>query len=289
MEQVDTSVSRSAQLEALRRTVQESSSAPSELMIGTLSIELSPWIRHQLQQWSRGAQDRLHYLIAEGVATRMTLLAHVQQLEVADFEGSAIPQEASAQIEGDMEDSRRLVIELQRAANELFAASRQHDSRQLQGQVDGLRENLDRLQRKVQPSEAGAEQAPAGSDDGSAAAEGATGKRNHIRILLAVLLLLALVRGGMLLLGGRSEPFPRLGASDFDDLAGIEEVVARPPSLYVTVGTQWSALDPADRSATVEAVGERLRAAGYRGALFRDRAGRTTARWLPDRGAELVE
>jgi len=69
----------------------------------------------------------------------------------------------------------------------------------------------------------------------------------------------------------------------------ILRVEARPPSLYVELASRvWTRYEEAERRGLLERASVILLTGGYAGALFRTDDGRPVARWLSDRGIELI-
>ncbi len=83
--------------------------------------------------------------------------------------------------------------------------------------------------------------------------------------------------------------YPAFTMVDFDDVIEIQEVVAKPPALYVTVDAGlWKRMDAEKRLDLVRMVGQKLSAAGYMGANFTNGEGRTVAQWMKKTGASLT-
>lgn len=81
-----------------------------------------------------------------------------------------------------------------------------------------------------------------------------------------------------------------LSRADFISSAPIVELVARPPSLYVTLDAKtWASYDAAHKRRLVEDMGSVLLTNGYWGLLLRTPDGRPVARWLVNGGSRLVE
>jgi hypothetical protein len=82
---------------------------------------------------------------------------------------------------------------------------------------------------------------------------------------------------------------PVLEKSQLPANPAIGTVVARPPSLFITVDTgAWQGMGAADRLQLVHDVGAAAAAAGYHGAVLQDPAGRPVAQWLKKTGARLT-
>jgi hypothetical protein len=88
---------------------------------------------------------------------------------------------------------------------------------------------------------------------------------------------------------GSSTP-KELSLADFVRSAPIVEIVARPPSLYVSIDESvWSAYDESQKRHLVNDMGSILLTNGYWGLLLRDSEGRALAEWLEIGGARLLD
>lgn len=77
-------------------------------------------------------------------------------------------------------------------------------------------------------------------------------------------------------------------AADFATLPAIHDVMARPPSLFVTLDEeQWRALSDDARREMIDKVAQRIEPAGYTGAEFSGTIGGTLAQWLKLGGVRL--
>ncbi len=86
------------------------------------------------------------------------------------------------------------------------------------------------------------------------------------------------------------KPLTEFALSDFVAHDGITRVVARPPSLYVTVDAEsWGRMGLLERQQMIEAIGAKLTQAGYVGAHVTDSEGNSVARWLKDTGVRISE
>lgn len=86
------------------------------------------------------------------------------------------------------------------------------------------------------------------------------------------------------------KPLAELALSDFVGQQGITGIVARPPSLYVTVDAEsWARMGLLERQQLLEAIGVKLASAGYVGAHVTDTQGNSVARWLKDTGVRISE
>jgi hypothetical protein len=116
---------------------------------------------------------------------------------------------------------------------------------------------------------------------------------NRLRIVLLALLGVACVAGMLFLLksrGAESKPMAQFALADFRDVGAITHVVARPPSLFVTVDADaWARMSPSDRRNAIESIGAKVAPAGYAGVHVTDASGRVVGSWLKGTGARVVE
>ena len=121
------------------------------------------------------------------------------------------------------------------------------------------------------------------------------GAKTSVPARTALIALLCVVCVGWALLTLRQRAvevklLPGLALSDFAGQHEITGVVARPPSLYVTVDAQsWTRMGLLERQQLIEAIGAKLAAAGYVGAHVTDSDGNSVARWLKDTGVKITE
>ena len=72
--------------------------------------------------------------------------------------------------------------------------------------------------------------------------------------------------------------------------AGLQAVESHFPSLFITVEAEaWESFDPTRRGQLLDSVSSIVSANGYSGVLFKTPDGRPVARWLRERGAQLIE
>lgn len=114
--------------------------------------------------------------------------------------------------------------------------------------------------------------------------------RRRTRAMVFLFVALVGIWGALLVPRLLKERLPELEARDFGYRGIVQKVIARPPSLYVTIDTQsWDRLSERERVQMVEDFAFDLSKAGYSGARFATPNGHTVARWLKARGAELVK
>jgi hypothetical protein len=81
-----------------------------------------------------------------------------------------------------------------------------------------------------------------------------------------------------------------LTAAQFTHVEGVAAIVARPPSLYVTVHFEaWEKLTSEQRTQWLETVGQVAARAGYFGMRARTPDGRTVGQWLQKTGVTLIQ
>jgi len=87
-----------------------------------------------------------------------------------------------------------------------------------------------------------------------------------------------------------STPPPSVTLDDLPSRGVIVEVESRQPSLYATIDAgAWNALDDVGRRRVVRNLSSLLLTYGYTGTLLRRPDGRPVARWLGQRGVELLD
>ena len=86
------------------------------------------------------------------------------------------------------------------------------------------------------------------------------------------------------------QPTARILRADLVNPDAFVDLVALPPSVYVTIDTEnWNSLDDRDRRQLIDSLGIRAESAGYSGVLLKTLEGRPVARWLETRGYELID
>jgi len=85
------------------------------------------------------------------------------------------------------------------------------------------------------------------------------------------------------------QPTARILRADLVNPDAFVDLVALPPSIYVTIDTEsWNSLDERDRRQLIDSLGIRASSAGYSGVHLKTLEGRPVARWLEMRGYELI-
>ncbi len=114
-------------------------------------------------------------------------------------------------------------------------------------------------------------------------------KRRRQYILLGVLGAVALAWFFIFLFSKPPVTFRPLAMADFQGMPVIQQVVARPPSLYIVVAPQrWQALSASERESTVARIGQTLAGAGYSGAVLKRPDGVVVATWLRSTGVKVL-
>jgi hypothetical protein len=114
-------------------------------------------------------------------------------------------------------------------------------------------------------------------------------KQDHTKRLLLVLGIAALAWMILILPRLFREPLPILTLPDLPQSEAIQQVDAKPPSLYIVINERsWKTIPREKRLKWVEEIGQAASAAGYTGANIRTAEGTSVAQWLKQRGARLV-
>ena len=114
-------------------------------------------------------------------------------------------------------------------------------------------------------------------------------RKNHLKPLLIVLAVAALVWTVLILPRSFVPTLPELTDQELAFSPAIQEVIARPPSLYLVMdGAAWKKMPEHQREELVRQIGQTADEAGYSGAQLRLRDGTTLAQWSETRGVKLV-
>jgi hypothetical protein len=114
-------------------------------------------------------------------------------------------------------------------------------------------------------------------------------RRSIVKPMSAVAVVLAIVWAVVVLPRLGRTRLPVLEESQLPSSAAFTEVVARPPSLYITVDpAAWGRLPEGDRLQLLADVGRTAEEAGYNGALLRDAGGQPVGQWLRKTGVQLI-
>jgi hypothetical protein len=112
---------------------------------------------------------------------------------------------------------------------------------------------------------------------------------DHLKRLLVVLGIVALAWLILVLPRMFREPLPVLTLPDLPQSAAIQQVDAKPPSLYIIVNDRsWKAIPREQRLQWIEQIGQVASDAGYTGANIRTSEGLSVGQWLKLKGARLV-
>ncbi len=118
----------------------------------------------------------------------------------------------------------------------------------------------------------------------------APARRSRVGALLVVLAVAATAWIVLVLWAraGAGGAIPVLSAQDFEGIPGVRHVVARPPSLFVTVDeVMWRGMEPEARRQLIERIGSKAAEAGYRGVQVTGPGG-TVGSWLRTTGVWLA-
>jgi hypothetical protein len=114
-------------------------------------------------------------------------------------------------------------------------------------------------------------------------------KPDYSKKMLLLLGVAALAWAILILPRMLEEPLAVLTLPDLPQTGAIQEVNARPPSLYVVVDSDgWRAMPSEQRTQWIEEVGQAASAAGYTGVNVRTGEGASVAQWLKQKGARLL-
>jgi hypothetical protein len=139
------------------------------------------------------------------------------------------------------------------------------------------------------------------ADEMAALAEMETGTRasavsssrrvGRTRAMLVVLLVLMATWSAIVLVPMLArQPLETLSITDFRTVPQVRQVVARPPSLYVTLSErEWDRLSSDSRLKVVDQIGEIAERSRYSGVVMRLPDGTTVGRWLRKKGPSVVE
>lgn len=114
-------------------------------------------------------------------------------------------------------------------------------------------------------------------------------KKSTLKPLLIVLAVAAAVWAVLILPRAWAPSIPELSDQDLAFSPAIQQVIARPPSLYLVMdGAKWEGMPQHQREELVRQIGETAGGAGYSGAQLRLDDGTTLAQWSKARGVKLV-
>jgi hypothetical protein len=124
-----------------------------------------------------------------------------------------------------------------------------------------------------------------------ASSVGTSRRVGRARAMFVVLVLLIATWSALVLLPMMArQPLETLSITDFRTVPQVRQVIARPPSLYVTVSErEWARLSSDSRLSVVEQIAEIAERSRYSGAVVRLPDGETVGRWLEQRGPSVVE
>jgi hypothetical protein len=88
---------------------------------------------------------------------------------------------------------------------------------------------------------------------------------------------------------GKPTPLPILTQQSMPQSAAIQQLTARPPSLFIEVGrAEWKSMPSIERRQLVKEIGVVAEASGYTGVQLRDTDGNSVAQWLKSQGVWLA-
>jgi hypothetical protein len=294
---------------------------PGVITLGEHQLSLDPWERSVLQDYRDGKLGIEHLwapLLAEGLAFQMKCLHQVEQLaRISDLFEQGNPDLTERQLEQceqmintaaiglavlqDIQTAIDQAIvegELEPAKNLVGFRNRSEQSINLLKQFLG-EEGFLRAQNKSETMVTTYEddQDPFADVAPEAAPELVTpilatnaSPKNLKGFYLTVLCLSALAWAVFILPNLRPEPLPQLGLAEFKELPAIQAVMARPPSLFVTLNdSSWQALTEPEKLYLLKRTGSFAMAAGYSGAQFRNQAGVPVGQWLKKTGVKLFQ
>jgi hypothetical protein len=243
-----------------------------------------------------GTVPAISNLMAEAMALRLKLAEDCQILEVSGVSSADPGTPLFETLVLDVAIGRHQLHDLQQECNLLVRDQRFDEAKRLSQFRSRLRDDVKRVEAFLEPPDPAAAEAEGSLQLDTAIhtveeieeQQARTGRR--VAGLAAVVAILAVVwLAGMVIGARRPAELERLTVEDFQAIAPVVAVEARPPSLYVIVdGALWQNMGESERIGVVAAVGEIVEASRYTGALLRDRDGRTLGEWLLDTGSRLV-
>lgn len=148
-----------------------------------------------------------------------------------------------------------------------------------------------RRRRRRQPTQDELEALRQMEDRGRASRAGSMRKVSRVRAMVVLLLVLTVTWTAIVLLPMlATDPLPTLSMAEFRTVPQVRDVVARPPSLYVTINERdWAKLSDESRTKVLDQIGEIAARAEYTGAVVRTPEGVTVGQWLVKSGTSLIK
>jgi hypothetical protein len=303
------------------------SDAPGQISAGQRSLTLDAWEREQLaRSFEPGTVDSDgSRLVARAVALRVKSMVDCEHLAAGDGQDGSSLYTLQGRLNLDCSLGMELLREMQRAIDELVVSGEAAHAERLRHSLDGLRRCLAEVKFEIaeagrraaqdaswipriespepapaawaRPAAGAAPAAPAPSfGPPSAAAVSASvplprrrrrrlGRTGILILALAASVLLRLAVAGRNAGGGPVEP----AAPTLPRAEAIRSTLARAPSLFVELhAAAWEALSESQRRALVEELGQAARSGDWAGVHLTTDEGGAVARWLRERGAELI-
>lgn len=298
----------------------------TRIAVGGESIVVEPWERGQIllafEGAGRASRD-VPPLIASGVALQTKAYHDLSKRPDADH--AVPPGETRDALMHDSVLGNALLGDLQAAVDQLVKRGRVDDARRLtefrnklgraismvvdalgdevvavlaqQRREAALLAKAERLERESEAARLGVgEQRPEGPPDLAAIDAVAVSPRARVGARMkwfvgALVISLAALAGLHLsgILGKHGPEFPILTVADFQTHGPVQEVLARPPSVYVRVdGDAWNRLGVDERQAALEGLSGVVSEAGYNGMHLTTGNGRTVGQWLKNTGSRLI-
>jgi hypothetical protein len=289
------------------------------------SLDLDGWERKALGralEATAGAQDAWETLLAEGVAVQSKFLAETSclqgdqplppdmweklrnQMTQTAAIGLALMEEIQRVVDamilgGDMGQAKKLTgfrnkigQVVSQAKEQVGTKAYEHAEALAAEMVMPLEQQPQAKRRLEEPDEGPPQQIKLNRHAGAPLGTILEAKEARSRIRpLATVFVVALAAWCILVAPRffRAE-LPVLTPQDLPLPPEVQEVIARPPSLFLVVdGAAWGRMPRESREALVQQVGRIAEEAGYVGVQFRNAKGTSVARWSLARGASLIE
>lgn len=311
-----------AQLELLQSKAGDGASS-FERNRGAASLELNEWEENVLERvlsGTAGEAQRWPALILQGVAFQDKYRCAVEQLD----DPSGLDEETRERTERQLVLGAALGLalteELQRAMDDLVADNRLEEAKRLSAFRNRLIHSLKALRNRMgngafdvarelsaeavvhrndqtvsapvpqqffDRSEDFGDDRPAARPRAVRAAEETSDRTKPLVLVLGLLLVIWAV---FILPRLTREKLPELLAQDVPQLPAVQQVVSRPPSMFVTVDRKlWDELPRAERRLFVDKLGKTASKAEYTGVHVKADDGSTVAQWLRDTGVTVFD
>lgn len=296
----------------------------TRIAVGGESIVVDPWERGQIllafEGAGQGARD-VPPLIASGVALQTKAYHDLSKRPDADH---AVPPGVTRDaLVHDSELGNALLADLQAAVEQLVQHGRVDDARRVtdfrhklgravEKVIDALgaevaaaldqkkreaallaeAERLERASEAARLGERRPHEQPDLAEIGAVEVRPRREVSGRLKFLVGALVLTlaglaALHLSGVL--GPRGPELPILAVTDFQTHGPVQEVLARPPSVYVRVdGAAWDRLGVEERQAALDGLSGVVEGAGYNGMHLTTMDGRTVGQWLKNTGSRLI-